>query len=190
MEYWDNEQCYIVISNHQSSLDILGMFEMWPRMKRCTVVAKRPLMFTGAFGFGAWLSGLVFIDRLKTDRARQLMKEATERVIKEKTKLWVFPEGARYNKGCLQAFKKGAFYLAIDAQIPILPVVFSQYYFLDNETKTFEPGKVVITTLPPIPTKGMTRNDLEALSEMAREQMIDVFNESSKDLVMQKKIAV
>ncbi|XP_037300495.1 1-acyl-sn-glycerol-3-phosphate acyltransferase alpha isoform X3 [Manduca sexta] len=85
MEYWDNEQCYIVISNHQSSLDILGMFEMWPRMKRCTVVAKRPLMFTGAFGFGAWLSGLVFIDRLKTDRARQLMKEATERVIKEKS---------------------------------------------------------------------------------------------------------
>lgn len=57
---------------------------MWPHMKRCTVVAKRPLMFTGAFGFGAWLSGLVFIDRLKTDRARQLMMEATERVIKEK----------------------------------------------------------------------------------------------------------
>lgn len=59
---------------------------MWPRMKRCTVVAKRPLMFTGAFGFGAWLSGLVFIDRLKTDRARKLMREATERVIQEKVK--------------------------------------------------------------------------------------------------------
>lgn len=56
------------------------------------------------------------------------------------TKLWVFPEGARYNKGCIQPFKKGAFYLAIDAQIPIMPVVFSQYYFLDNESKTFEPG--------------------------------------------------
>lgn len=57
---------------------------MWPRMKRCTVVAKRPLMFAGAFGFGAWCSGLVFIDRLKTDKARHLMKEATERVIAEK----------------------------------------------------------------------------------------------------------
>lgn len=55
-------------------------------MKRCTVVAKRPLMFTGAFGFGAWLSGLVFIDRLRTDRARQLMKEATERVKEDKVK--------------------------------------------------------------------------------------------------------
>ncbi|XP_028033514.1 1-acyl-sn-glycerol-3-phosphate acyltransferase alpha isoform X1 [Bombyx mandarina] len=190
MEHWNNDECYIVISNHQSSLDILGMFEMWPVMKRCTVVAKRPLMFTGAFGFGAWLSGLVFIDRLKTDRARKLMKEATERVIKQKTKLWIFPEGARYNKGSIQSFKKGAFYLAIDAQIPIMPVVFSQYYFLDSETKTFEPGKVVITTLPPISTKGMTRNDLDALSEMARQQMLDVFHEASKDLVMQIKIAV
>lgn len=63
---------------------VAGMFEMWPCMKRCTVVAKRPLMFAGAFGFGAWLSGLVFIDRLKTEKARQLMMEATERVIREK----------------------------------------------------------------------------------------------------------
>lgn len=96
-----------------------------------------------------------------------------------------------------------------------MPVVFSQYYFLDSESKTFEPGnhdefvlnhryicnqvlirflfilgKVVITTLPPIPTKGMTRDDLEILSDMARQQMIEVFNESSKDLVKQKKIAI
>lgn len=66
---------------------------MWPRMKRCTVVAKRPLMFTGAFGFGAWLSGLVFIDRLKTERARQLMMEATQRVIKEKVCEYGFHAG-------------------------------------------------------------------------------------------------
>ncbi|KAJ2946575.1 hypothetical protein O0L34_g12628 [Tuta absoluta] len=190
LEFWDNEECYIVISNHQSSLDILGMFEMWPRMKRCSVVAKRPLMYAGSFGFGAWLSGLVFIDRLKTDKARKLMKIATEKVKEEKTKLWIFPEGARYNKGRIQPFKKGAFYLAIDSQIPIMPVVFSQYYFLDSETKTFEPGKVVITTLAPISTKGMTRDDVETLSEMTRQQMIEVFNETSKDLVVQRKIAV
>lgn len=65
------------------------MFEMWPRMKRCTVVAKKPLMYAGAFGFGAWLSGLVFIDRLKTERARNLMKEAAERVIDEKARTYL-----------------------------------------------------------------------------------------------------
>lgn len=69
---------------------LTGMFEMWPRMKRCTVVAKRPLMFAGAFGFGAWLSGLVFIDRLKTDKARRLMKQATDRVIREKVRNKMF----------------------------------------------------------------------------------------------------
>lgn len=58
------------------------------------------------------------------------------------TKLWIFPEGTRFNKGSIQPFKKGAFYLAIDSQIPIMPVVFSQYYFLDNESKTFEPGTI------------------------------------------------
>lgn len=62
---------------------------MWPRMKRCTVVAKKPLMYAGAFGFGAWLSGLVFIDRLKTERARNLMKEAAERVIDEKARTYL-----------------------------------------------------------------------------------------------------
>ncbi|CAG9783182.1 unnamed protein product [Diatraea saccharalis] len=71
-----------------------------------------------------------------------------------------------------------------------MPVVFSQYYFLDSETKTFEPGKVIITTLPPIPTKGMTRNDLDDLSEMARHQMIEVFHDSSRDLVVQNKIVI
>lgn len=70
----------------KSIYNYTGMFEMWPRMKRCTVVAKRPLMFAGAFGFGAWLSGLVFIDRLKTEKARQLMKQATKRVIQDKVK--------------------------------------------------------------------------------------------------------
>lgn len=59
------------------------------------------------------------------------------------TKLWIFPEGTRYNIGHIQKFKKGAFYLAIDAQIPIMPVVFSQYYFLDDITKTFEPGNFI-----------------------------------------------
>lgn len=64
---------------------------MWPLMKRCTVVAKRPLMYTGAFGFGAWLSGLVFIDRLKTDHARLCMKEATEKVIADKVPFIFIP---------------------------------------------------------------------------------------------------
>lgn len=57
--------------------------------------------------------------------------------------MWVFPEGTRNNTGSVLPFKKGAFHVAISAQIPILPVVFSSYYFLDNKAKELEPGMLV-----------------------------------------------
>lgn len=49
---------------------------------------------------------------------------------------------------------------------------------------------MIITTLPPIPTVGMTHDDIGILSAIARQKMLEVFNESSRDLVMQNKIAV
>jgi 1-acyl-sn-glycerol-3-phosphate acyltransferase len=54
--------------------------------------------------------------------------------------MWVFPEGTRNNTGDILPFKKGAFHVAIAAQIPVLPVIFSSYYFLDNKKKEFESG--------------------------------------------------
>jgi 1-acyl-sn-glycerol-3-phosphate acyltransferase len=54
--------------------------------------------------------------------------------------MWVFPEGTRNNSGDILPFKKGAFHVAIAAQIPVLPVIFSSYYFLDNKNKEFESG--------------------------------------------------
>ena len=46
------------------------MFELWPVMKRCTVVAKKELLYAGPFGIAAWLCGLVFIDRLNSEASR------------------------------------------------------------------------------------------------------------------------
>lgn len=56
-------------------------------------------------------------------------------------KLWIFPEGTRHNTGEIHPFKKGAFHMAIRSQLPILPVVFSSYYFLSAEEKRFDSGK-------------------------------------------------
>lgn len=63
---------------------------------------------------------------------------------KMQIKLWVFPEGTRRNTGDIHPFKKGAFHMAIQAQIPILPVVFSSYYFLDSSKKYFDQGTFLI----------------------------------------------
>lgn len=111
-------------------------------MNKCTVVAKRELFYAWPFGLAAWLCGLIFIDRMQSDKARNSLFNAADVIKKKKIKLWIFPEGTRRNTGELHPFKKGAFHVAIDAQIPILPVVFSSYTtFLDDDKKNLTSGK-------------------------------------------------
>lgn len=181
-ELLEKEQACIVVANHQSSLDILGMFDIWPVMDKCTVVAKKELFYAWPFGLAAWLCGLIFIDRMNSEKARSVLNEATEYIKQNKIKLWVFPEGTRYNTGDIHPFKKGAFHMAITAQIPILPVVFSSYYFLDSKNKRFDYGKVIITTLPPIPTKGLTVDNMDELINETRSKMSEIFHATSKEV--------
>lgn len=62
-------------------------------MNKTTVVAKRELLFVGPFGIAAYLSGLIFIDRVNGEKAKNTLNEAMEQLKQNKTKLWVFPEG-------------------------------------------------------------------------------------------------
>ncbi|XP_034139010.1 1-acyl-sn-glycerol-3-phosphate acyltransferase alpha isoform X3 [Drosophila guanche] len=153
-EHLAKDQACIIVANHQSSLDVLGMFNIWHVMNKCTVVAKRELFYAWPFGLAAWLAGLIFIDRVRGEKARETLNEVNRRIKKQRIKLWVFPEGTRRNTGDMHPFKKGAFHMAIEEQIPILPVVFSSYCtFLDDKKKILNAGRIVITTLPPVSTK-------------------------------------
>ncbi|XP_046418947.1 1-acyl-sn-glycerol-3-phosphate acyltransferase alpha isoform X1 [Neodiprion virginianus] len=181
-EHLEKEQACIIVANHQSSLDILGMFDIWPIMDKCTVVAKKEIFYAWPFGLAAWLSGLIFIDRMNSEKARSVINTATNHIIEQKIKLWVFPEGTRHNTGEIHSFKKGAFHVAISSQLPILPVVFSSYYFLSAKDKRFDPGRVVITTLPPISTKGLGKADIEALMNKTRKAMAEVFHATSLEV--------
>lgn len=62
-------------------------------MNRTTIVAKRELLYVGPFGIAAYLCGLVFIDRVNTDKSKNTLNEAMDQLKKNKTKLWIFPEG-------------------------------------------------------------------------------------------------
>lgn len=113
-------------------------------------------------------------------------------------KLWIFPEGKRHNTGEIHPFKKGAFHLAIEEKLPILPVVFSQYYFLDEKNQRFDHGegqeckencchrfllgKVIVTPLPLISTEGMTAKDVDKLINRTREVMTATFHEVNKEI--------
>lgn len=177
----DKPSC-IIISNHQTSLDILGMFQFWP--DKMTVVAKKMLMYVGPFGLASWLCKLMFIDRSQGQRSRQLMYEAMKDLIAEETKLWIFPEGTRRNKNQIHEFKKGAFYLAVQHQIPLQPLVYSSYlHFLNDDKKKFDSGEIIMTVMPRISTEGLTEADIPALIEKTKKLMEQVYMESTQEAI-------
>ncbi|XP_036339268.1 1-acyl-sn-glycerol-3-phosphate acyltransferase alpha isoform X2 [Rhagoletis pomonella] len=187
-EHLEKEQACIIVANHQSSLDILGMFEIWHVMNKCTVVAKRELFYAWPFGLAAWLAGLIFIDRVRGEKARNTLNAVNSRVKKEKIKLWVFPEGTRRNTAELHPFKKGAFHMAIDEQIPILPVVFSSYCsFLNDKMKILNAGNIIITAMPPISTTNLTKDDLPELMERVHRQMALTLRQASAEVLARYK---
>jgi lysophosphatidate acyltransferase len=152
-----------------------------------SIIAKRELLFLGGlYGLGAWLAGIVFINRSAGGKAGKAMNVAMMELKKKRAKLWVFPEGTRRNTGEIHEFKKGAFHAAIHAQVPIIPVVYSPYkHVFDAEKKLFTAGKIVVNVLPEISTEGLTANDVDALIEKTRNAMIKVYKasvvEGSKD---------
>lgn len=169
----------VVIVNHQSSIDVLALLcELWPVMDgKCTVIAKKSLLYTGPFGFMAFMSGITFIDRYKNLEARQSMEQTAQKCKEENWKLIVFPEGTRHHcPNELLNFKLGAFSAAISAQLPIQPLVFSHYdFYQGGQKKVWHPGGVRIHTLEPIKTTEET--DVKNLAVVSRQNMLDVFQE-------------
>lgn len=148
-----------------------------------TVIARMILLFLGPFGIGAWLCGLEFINKSSSDSGKQRMNDAMEKLKKEKTKVWVFPEGYRNHSGNIDQFKKGAFHMAIQSQVPILPIVISSYKtFMRKKEKVFESGEIIIEALPEISTAGLTSRDVNDLLERTRELMIRKYEELNLEL--------
>lgn len=173
-EHLQTEGPYVIISNHQSSLDVLGLMEILP--DRCTMIAKKELIYAGTVGLICWLGGIVFINRKKTSDAKSVMADAAKTMLDDQIRLWVFPEGTRNQRGDLLPFKKGAFHLAVQAQAPIIPVVFSSYSnFYQRKEKQFKSGTIRLKILPKIETKGMTSDDVSSLSDKSYNLMRSAF---------------
>jgi len=168
----------VVICNHQSILDTLGMAEVWSVMRKCACVAKKELIYIFPFGLAAWLCGTVFIDRSKGSKSIVKLSTTADSVQKSKTKLWIFPEGTRHKGEELLPFKKGAFHIAMQCKLPIVPVVISPYTFIDDGKEVFGQGKMLLSILPPIPTRDVT--DVNELLDKTRDLMNIEFKRLSK----------
>ena len=103
---------------------------MWPLFDKIVVVGKKSLQYAGPFGLAMYLGGAIFVDRAKSSKGREAINEAGQKAKESGCSLFLFPEGTRHRGGGLLPFKKGAFHVALDVQMPILPIVVSEYKFL------------------------------------------------------------
>uniref|UniRef100_A0A8B9TED1 1-acyl-sn-glycerol-3-phosphate acyltransferase n=1 Tax=Anas platyrhynchos TaxID=8839 RepID=A0A8B9TED1_ANAPL len=154
----------IIVSNHQSILDMMGLMEVLP--DNCVQVGKKELMYAGTVGLIIYLGGVIFINRKSTSSAKMVMAEVAKTMATDNVKVWVYPEGTRNCTGDLLPFKKGAFHVAVQAQVPVIPVVYSSFTTFYNPKKNlFTSGKIKVEVLPPIETKGLTSDDVSELTD-------------------------
>ncbi|PQE08827.1 hypothetical protein CJF32_00009611 [Rutstroemia sp. NJR-2017a WRK4] len=163
----------VIIGNHQTELDVLMLGSVFP--KYCSVTAKKSLKNVPVLGWFMSLSGTVFIDRANSKDARQAMAGAAAEIREKRQSVYIFPEGTRsYAKEpMLLPFKKGAFHLAIQAGVPVIPVVVANYSdVLYVQSWWFRAGKIPVKVLKPIETKNLTSADVEDLARDTRELML------------------
>ncbi|NXI62425.1 PLCA acyltransferase, partial [Anseranas semipalmata] len=175
-EHLDIKEPYVIVCNHQAFLDILGMVEVIP--ERCVPIAKKEFMYMGTVGWACWLCRIIFIDRHKRADAIDVLSQTAKTIRRENLRVLIFPEGTRNQNKSMLPFKRGAFHLAVEAQVPIFPVVISPYWdFFSSKEKKFTPGMCTIRVLPKIETKGLSPKDVPKLTETVRKAMVDVFSE-------------
>jgi len=110
---------YIVISNHQSIIDILYMNSLGYRYKWISKIENSRIPFLGWY---LRMANYILIDR-GNEESKIAMIERSLKCLKNNTSIMIFPEGTRSRNGEIGFFKRGAFQLAIEAGIPLLPVV-------------------------------------------------------------------
>ena len=157
LELLDPRQTYVFISNHRSYLDTATLFCYLGR--RIGILAKKELLKVPILGYGMGYVNVMAIDRRSRESAIQTVQAATAR-IRSGVSFGVFAEGTRARPGHLLPFKKGAFYMAIEAGVPLVPVAIKNTDVLMGKgTGEARPGTIEMVLLPPIETTGLSTDE-------------------------------
>jgi 1-acyl-sn-glycerol-3-phosphate acyltransferase len=161
---------YVVVSSHTSHLDGPAIAHVLPHP--VYFVIKKELARIPLWGHAAVKIGFIAVDRSDSEQARREMARAVD-TIRAGRRVLIFPEGTRSRDGRLQAFKKGGFHLAIDAQVPVLPVaVNGSHRLFPKGAAAIRAGQLEVAVGPPIATTGLTKDDVGALLERTREAIL------------------
>jgi 1-acyl-sn-glycerol-3-phosphate acyltransferase len=164
----------VYASNHTSYMDIPVIFSALPFQFR--ILAKKELWSMPFIGWYLNRSGQIPIDT-RNSHASLSSLSAGAKALRSGTPVFVFPEGSRTQDGELQPFLSGAAFLAIRAQVPVVPMALSGVYeLLPIHTHHYYPGELTLRIGEPIETAGMTLRQTDELTAQLRaaiEKLLD-----------------
>ena len=150
----------VFLFNHQSQLDVLILAKLL--RGGFTGVAKKELANSPGFGLMFRLADVAFVDRHDTEQARKALEPAVQK-LRDGISLVIAPEGTRSPTPALGPFKKGAFHVAIQAGVPIVPIVIrNSGELMWRGAMTMHAGTVQVAVLPPVETAGWDVDELDA----------------------------
>jgi len=148
----------VFILNHQSSVDLFLAAKLI--RKDAVGIAKKELKNFPIIGQMMAAAGVIFIDRKNKEKAIEAMKPAVD-ALKSGTSIIIFPEGTRSKDYTLGAFKKGAFHLAMQAKVPIVPIIIRNAHdAMPLGTGVFREAAIEVKVLPPVPTSRWRKTSL------------------------------
>ena len=161
----DPRRPYVVVSNHESFVDILLISHLPWEMKW---LSKVEILRIPVLGWNMVLAGDVPVERGTRTSALKAMRRC-QKVLADKVSVMMFPEGTRSETDDMLPFKEGAFRLAVDSGVPILPVVVrgtgTPY---PSMAGALENPHAEVRVLEPIETTGLTSKDVAALTLRVR----------------------
>jgi 1-acyl-sn-glycerol-3-phosphate acyltransferase len=166
LDHLPRDRTFIFVSNHQSIYDIPVIFATLPHQLR--IIAKESI---GSFPFLGWhlrRNGHLLVDRMNPDRAGILRRWRA--LVGDGLSLIIFPEGTRSADGRVGRFKAGSFLLAVEAQLPVVPLsIDGTRHVMRKGRLTTCPGLARLVVHEPIDTAGLAVADARRLAEQVRD---------------------
>lgn len=170
----------VYVANHQNNFDLFTLAAVVP--KGVVTVGKTSLRWIPFFGALYWASGNFLINREDRKQAIATIEQIVSSMKKTGLSIWMFPEGTRSRGRGWLPFKRGAFHAAVQAGVPIVPVVCSSTHGQIGLNR-WDNGKVIVEMLPPIDTAGLHETDVVSLLKSCEEQMHETQRRLDQELL-------
>ncbi len=158
----------VFVCNHVTNLDPAALFWKLPRI---AVILKKELGRIPLLGYVMKLGSFIYVDRAARDSRHKALDEAIK-TLRRGVSLLIFPEGTRSRTSEMLPFRPGPFTMAIEAEVPVVPIVVKgARELMPPGSLQIKPGVLTLEVLDPLPTEGLSTGDRQGLMDAARTQM-------------------